>query len=289
MSLRALAEPEYHRLAARLAVLEMNTLFARAVLERDAPGRVLADANGAVYVIHGYGMSLLFGGTPNDEVLAEVTATPRADAEWLQVSGAWAPHFEKLAFVEKHTRVNFTFSEAAFRGRRPRAHGQRIVRVGHAAFAMAGSVVPRAFWRAAGDFVTRGAGYAVMIGEAMASLAFSAFVTPNQLEIGIETLPEYRGRGLAALACAALVDHCLARGVEPVWACRLDNTASHRLAESLGFAPTRRLPYFRVPSTEARECPPRDRPPRNLRRRGRGETGPFSASVDLTGAPERKS
>lgn len=251
-------DPSEHALAlAPLAALEMNTLFARAVVSDDAPGAVFADrarSPSTFYVVHGYGMSLLLGSTGapdlDDAVAAHVLARERTEIEWLQISSTdWATPLAKLSpALERDTRVNFAFSAAAYRRRRPSvvSPAHAIARVDRSAFAMSGSVVPRAFWRDADSFLARGAGFAVMAGGRPVSIAFSSFVTSSQLEIGIETLEGFRGRGLATHACVALIDDCLARGLEPVWACRLGNTASHRLAEALGFVAVRWGPYFRL-------------------------------------------
>lgn len=265
--LQELGKAEYRRLVEPLRALAMNTLFARAVVEQDAPGRVFAypaESPSVVYVLHSYGMSLLYGDTGipevNDRLLAQIVSTHRTADEWLQVSpDTWAARLARISVpvpcsdqpapvVEQYTRVNFRFSPSAYRVRRPgfsdAAH--RVARAGHAAFAMPGSVVPRVFFRDVENFLSAGTGFAVVIDDEPVSLAFSSFVTSSQLEIGIETLDRYRGRGLATLACAALIDDCLARGLEPVWACRRENTASYRLAETLGFEPVRYLPYFRL-------------------------------------------
>lgn len=263
--LKEQAPAAYARLRPHVRSLPMNTLFADAVLALDAAGRVAASsgAEPAVgYVCHAYGMSLLFGEVcdPSDRmrVLRQVVERPRTRDEWLQVSSAswaqalddWAASGTSGAAWTRHTRVNFQFSPARFRsrpGREPAALARptyRVERVGAAAFAMPGSVVPRAFFRDAEHFQSTGTGFAVIEGDRLAALAFSAFVTPTQLEIGIETLPTHRGQGLAAHACAALIHDCLAQGLEPVWACRLENTASVRLAQSLGFEPVQYLPYF---------------------------------------------
>lgn len=257
----------YCKLAGTLSGLTMNTLFARAVLEQDAPGRVFAypaESPAVCYVVHGYGMSLLWGdsGSPemNASLLGQLLAMPRAADEWLQVgSDDWADRLTRCAtpappadpsslMVEQYTRVNFQFSPAAYKKRRAElaSSGHCVRRVDRSAYDMPGSVIPRAFFRNAERFLSEGTGFSVIVDGEPVSLAFSSFVTDSQLELGIETRERYRGRGLARLACVALIDDCLARGREPVWACRLENKGSFRLAESLGFTPVRYLPYFRL-------------------------------------------
>lgn len=278
-SLELLGAADQGQLLEPLRALPMNTLFARAVLQKDAPGQVYAYPTRSPrvgYVIHGYGMSLLFGdaGDPaiSRRLLRQVLARPRVADEWLQVApDTWADELTALAAdlsgqIERYTRVNFQFSAAEYQQRRQRlldpgnlpGHlpGYQIVPVDRALFDMPGSVVPSAFFRDAEQFLRIGTGFAVLIDGEPAALAFSSFALDAQLELGIETRAAHRGRGLATLACAALIDHCLARGLEPIWACRLENTASYRLAQALGFEPVRRLPYFRL-----RPVTPGDQPP----------------------------
>ena len=57
----------------------------------------------------------------------------------------------------------------------------------------------------------------------------------KMIHIGIDTLPQYRRKGYASLACAAFIENHLRRGFMPVWECGINNTASRNLAEKLGF------------------------------------------------------
>jgi RimJ/RimL family protein N-acetyltransferase len=111
---------------------------------------------------------------------------------------------------------------------------------------MRGSVVPLNFWDSAEDFYKVGAGFSLFCDNQLASTAFSSVVLGNQLELGIETLGQYQGKGLAQYTCSALIDYCLDNGYEPVWACRLENTGSYKLALKLGFEPVLNIPYYRL-------------------------------------------
>jgi RimJ/RimL family protein N-acetyltransferase len=72
-------------------------------------------------------------------------------------------------------------------------------------------------------------------------------VHDNYLELGIETVEAYRGKGLAQSVCSALIDYCLQNNYEPVWSCRFENTASYRLAQKLGFEPVSTRTYYKLP------------------------------------------
>jgi GNAT superfamily N-acetyltransferase len=72
------------------------------------------------------------------------------------------------------------------------------------------------------------------VGKLPVSFAF-ARCSERLGDISIDTLAEYRNRGFGAATAAALVDHLVARGIEPVWGAVESNHASLRLAEKLGF------------------------------------------------------
>jgi hypothetical protein len=54
-------------------------------------------------------------------------------------------------------------------------------------------------------------------------------------EIGINTLKEYRGRGYARGVCVSLIHELLSKNICPLWSTDENNTASDRLAKSIGF------------------------------------------------------
>jgi RimJ/RimL family protein N-acetyltransferase len=54
-------------------------------------------------------------------------------------------------------------------------------------------------------------------------------------DLGVITLPGYRGRGLARRTVRAISARALAEGYEPQYRCQLDNTPSAALARAAGF------------------------------------------------------
>ncbi len=54
-------------------------------------------------------------------------------------------------------------------------------------------------------------------------------------DLGVITLPEYRGRGLARATVLAMAAEALDRGYEPQYRCQLDNAPSVALALASGF------------------------------------------------------
>lgn len=269
----ALGESDYAKPLALLDGAELNTLFARAVLERRLPGKVLADrahSPTSYLVVHPYGMSLLLGDPGNEEFNRDLAAymtdaqSIRRKPEWVQahpdewhraireslgpdlLQGPGAPEPGK---VRQLTRVNFRFDREEFMeslAAAPEPPHDIVPTTAEFFDNMPGKVIPRYFWRDAGHFLREGAGCTMVVNGEPASTAFSAFVAPGILELGIETAEPHRGMGYAEHVCRALIGHCLDNGLEPVWACREDNVGSYRLALKLGFRLTLRVPYYQL-------------------------------------------
>lgn len=254
--------------------LPINELFARSVLRRQVQGRVWGNSSEApslIYIAHPYGMSLLLGTPTPDELPALRThlldRSRRLHDEWLQV---WpTPVADTLVSllggtfsadntaptgpnVQRFVRSNFRFDaelHAALRHKLQAPASVRIQGMDSALFGeLACSVSPQAFWRDAVHFEREGLGFCSMLNGTPTATAFAAILIDGQLEIGIETLPAWRGRGHALWVASALIEACQQRGITPVWSCRRENVASWRLAQKLGFVPTLELPYFRLPA-----------------------------------------
>ncbi len=269
----------YIKVLEPLKALEINTLFAQAVIHRQIPGTVYVDNikdPEAFYIAHPYGMSLLFGEVNNENFIGGLEQylfnlnKERDKSEWLQgFPCAWSEIIDKLAGssltessnvgkgtpenkaqVIKHTRVNFKFDKNRYleiKQQLESSPGNLVKTTAEMFKKITGTVVPAFFWTDGNDFETNGAGYSLLYNGEIAATAFSAFLLDGKLEIGIETSDKYRGKGFAVLVCSALIDYCLMNGLEPVWACRLGNTASYQLAQKLGFVPTINIPYYQLP------------------------------------------
>lgn len=256
--------------------MDINNLFARSVIENHVDGKVFV--NDAInpdifYVIHPYGMSLLFG-----KVSDEFCATHLKDyilgyndlrntTEFLQVY----PYeieakidkvlSDKLFLVDnikdqnntiyiKHKRVNFKFNRELFLESIANVDLSKFVfnKVNDSLFyRIEGKVVPKNFWNDASDFSKYGVGYSLRYNSQDVAVAFSAFVHDDMLELGIETNEKYRRNGFAWIACAKLILYCLKNNSEPIWSCGLDNRGSYNLALKLGFEPVKNLAYYELP------------------------------------------
>ena len=101
-----------------------------------------------------------------------------------------------------------------------------------------GRITPAFSWESSDEFLRKGKGFCVTDCGKILSWAFSAAVSGAQVDIGVETDENYRGKGLVSAAASAMIKHILSEGKEPVWACHSENAASRRTAEKLGFVKT---------------------------------------------------
>lgn len=83
------------------------------------------------------------------------------------------------------------------------------------------------------DFLSRGLGIAVVLEGKLVAGASSYTVYQGGIEIEIDTMPEFRQKGLASACGSALILECLKRGLYPSWDAH--DLRSLALAEKLGY------------------------------------------------------
>jgi hypothetical protein len=252
-----LPEKYYYKLKEHVSRVDYNNLFAVSVIDHVVSGQVFVDDVNdpqSYYIVHRYGMSLLGGRWINAEFNrwffdhAANKDKSRKMVEWMQVFPyEWN---DLLKGLELNTRVNFVFDADRYREFRSKIGVDPLIRIERMSAdlfdAMNGSVTPKVFWNSFEDFNKSGIGFCLFYDGTLAATSFSSFLAPGKLELGIETVPEFRSRGFAEIICATLIDHCLEHNLEPLWACRLENTGSYVLAKKLGFVVGRQMPYYRL-------------------------------------------
>ena len=268
-----LEKNDYDKVIKPLQLVTINNLFARAVVEKKVSGKIFVDNLDhpkTFYVVHLYGMSLLFGDYTNagfNNQFKEYglnTNRIRNHYEWMQVfPDAWndtlfnlfdqtlvksADNTKETGVIELNTRVNFKFVYENYLNRKKTDNAHiEIIRTDETMYeTMSGTVVPKCFWDNEKNFLENGIGFSLLYDKQLASTAFSAFLHDDKLELGIETVSEFRKKGLAEIVSCALIDYCIANQYTPVWSCRLENTGSYILAQKIGFVPISKTPYYRL-------------------------------------------
>ena len=271
-----LSKIHYEKVINHLSKVNINNLFARSVVEKHISGKVYVDNienPKTFYVVHPYGMSLLFGVSHNkkfNNVFLDYSLNinkERDKFEWMQaypndwdivlfelyknsmISSEENREKKLKGIIELNTRINFKFNRNKYISNRniKFPYGCEIVQTDKKIYKeMKGSVIPALFWDSDNDFIENGVGFSLLYNNKLATTAYSAFVHDDKLELGIETLPEFRGKGFARLTCFFLIDYCIENNYEPIWACSLENIGSYRLAESLGFEENKKVPYYKL-------------------------------------------
>jgi hypothetical protein len=77
-------------------------------------------------------------------------------------------------------------------------------------------------------------GFCAVVGAEVVSVAAAFRVSSRYASVAVDTSGPFRRRGLATLACAALLGECLGRGLTPLWNCLAANEGSARTALKLG-------------------------------------------------------
>jgi len=86
------------------------------------------------------------------------------------------------------------------------------------------------------DFLDKSFGFCAIHGDVIAAWCMSEYNANNRFEIGIETHPDHRRKGLALQTARNCINHGIENGYTQVgWHCWVKNEPSNKLAKRLGF------------------------------------------------------
>lgn len=91
------------------------------------------------------------------------------------------------------------------------------------------------WWDNLENFLNRSYGYIVSHNNKIVSYALGNYLIENIHLIGVETLKNYRKKGLSQACCEAFIKNSLSNNIKPRWECMGSNIASQKLVEKLGF------------------------------------------------------
>ena len=107
-----------------------------------------------------------------------------------------------------------------------------------------GRIIPAFSWESAEQFLKNGFGYIAVQGETVCAVAFSAAVSSEEIDIGVETREEYRRNGLACALAGKMCERIAAIGKKPVWAHAASNIGSMNTALGCGFIKVKRNTFI---------------------------------------------
>ncbi|NLX11731.1 MAG: GNAT family N-acetyltransferase [Chloroflexi bacterium] len=251
-----LSQADYHRVEALYHPLDFH-LNSRAVLDRLSPGRVFVDdpdqprasfmlAPEACYLA-GDADRADFNAGINEAIRAGEVVYDAPVLGWVVASEAWAERLTHILtpyLVQAAMRHHYICRARAWDWRERVPEGYEVRPIDAALLNDPALQVPehlrhwtRYNWGTTGTYLERGFGRATLDGSTVVAWSVADCVTADgRCEIGIQTAPAYRRRGLATLTAAAAIDHALSSGLREVgWHCDVDNAGSIGTAERAGF------------------------------------------------------
>jgi GNAT superfamily N-acetyltransferase len=133
-------------------------------------------------------------------------------------------------------------------------------------------------WGSYEAYEAHGFGFALLMDGAIASSVTATTVSARHALITVATEPDYRRRGLATLVSARFIEHCLERGLLPIWDCDDFNLGSVATARRLSFV--ERAPFVEL-ALPNRAKPDRTRGLWSPERRADGVTAWRRTSQDM--------
>ena len=113
-----------------------------------------------------------------------------------------------------------------------------------------GRIIPSFSWGSPEQFLKEGFGYIVLDRERVCAVAFSAAVSSDEIDIGVETHEDYRRKGFAAILAGRMCERILEIGKRPVWAHSISNTGSMNTALKCGFVQDKITTVIRKRNTD---------------------------------------
>ena len=183
----------------------------------------------------------LIAGDPAAPAAERAARRPSERASIVAHGGDWEPLLRRVWGERLNSRTRVAYRPGAWDRARLRGFidalpaGFTLKRIGNkdaTRFAeLAASLVYN--FASLEEFIERGVGFGIEHEGRFVSGCSSFAISPHSIEFEIQTHPDYWRRGLASATGAALIEHCLERGLTPEWDAH--NEISAALAEKLGF------------------------------------------------------
>lgn len=248
------------------------SLSIQAALERNNPGRIFVDdlhdpQVALALTVEGY---LLAGQNDNPETneslrhlfkekifTGEVFVNGDCSMSLAVHPETWESKLPELIpthEVEKNERYHYVCEALKFDWRAQIPTGYEVRRVDQALLEGAQVVFPDVVrewmdigevWWTVENYLSKGVSFVVLSEGEVVAWCTPDCVAGDHIDVGILTHPAYRRRGLASIAVAATVEHCLSRGFRAVgWHCNAYNVGSWKTAEKVGFERDREYAYY---------------------------------------------
>lgn len=236
MSLQTVPPERYKDICRLIDSDSCGAVYAYSVAERIQSGIVYTNENKSILLVwHSCGFALLYGAYDTG-ILREIGEMMLHPAPFSRMV-LFAPDEQAAEYFERNSafstahRLFYRYPEQQL----PPELTEAVRITPEILSQIKGKITPAFSWDDTDAFLKKGVGYCVLRDGIPAAWAFSAAVSPQETDIGVETDERYRRQGLAYLAANAMIRYTISHGKKPVWACHAANKGSRKLAEALGF------------------------------------------------------
>ena len=222
-----------------------NRVYPTSIAAGIQDGEIYADDNGCVLFWHYCGFGHISGNV-SVQVLEEIyqrflTADTERRFVLITDSEFVSDHYSGREMLRSDKRIEYSY--VGMPEDPPRLDDRYVVEritkdnIG----CVRGRITPSFSWEDSGHFLRNGSGFIARSKEdgSFAAVAFSSAVSPDEVDIGVETAEVHRRHGLASYLAYRMIEEVLRQGKRPVWAHAETNAGSRKTALSVGFIPCR--------------------------------------------------
>ncbi len=160
--------------------------------------------------------------------------------------------FFKSRGLKTGTRIEYCYKSGGDKLLQTESVGKSIIRIDQNNFKLlSGRITPHFSWPCMDQFLRRGFGFLALQDGRYCGNAFSAAVSSDEVDIGVEITPESRGKGLATLLAIRMCVEILRQGKKPVWGHAETNIGSMHTAIKCGFLKNKVISTIRIKEENA--------------------------------------
>ncbi len=250
--MKKIAENEYKTFLSWAGANKANRVYPCSIAEGFQVGDIYVNEGSAVEAVffwHFCGFGYISGNASAaflEDIYAKMLAGQNGRRLVLITSDPAVTAFFRGKEVSMDERVEYSWHQPG-NGKLPMmAGGLRIESITPENIgSITGRIVPSFSWESPERFLSNGFGYAAFDKANVAAVAFSAAISSDEIDIGVETKEAYRRKGLAALLANQMCEHIVSLGKKPVWAHAASNQGSQNTALRCGFTQNARNTVIR--------------------------------------------
>jgi hypothetical protein len=243
MILRKIDKSKYKEYMEYAEECTANRVYPVSIANGIQDGEIYTDDKGCVLFRHYCGFAYLSGNV-NPEVLDEIYQEFLAvemDRKFLLITDSKdiSDFYSRCKLIQLDKRIEYVHSgilenmpELDERFVYERITAENIGDI-------QGRIIPSFSWRNSDAFLQNGFGFLLRNWEngCFAAVAFSSAISPEEVDIGVETVASYRHNGLASNLSYRMCEEIVNQGKKPVWAHAESNIGSQKTAIRAGFKP----------------------------------------------------